>query len=291
MRGNLTGGDGYFATSDSWVAPDDNITIDTGLRTPVLNFTGKESVSLKFLSNFRQGGTVAATIRVSTDNGQTWQLAYNMPEDNGNQPQPMNLDLSEYLANQSAAVIEFLYTGKFGWYWQIDDVEIPGGACNRLDGGVAAGYVLDANNNNVKLLGAKVKTNANETITATNSFEPANGLYWFFEKTNYDDATVAFTVTKTGYATVVEDVSISQHGVRHHDFHLGLPSFVIDPTSLEETMALDEEHKTQTIYLENQGTVAGTFKLYEHDKGHQPVAPRELNIPAFTAPCPSPQCL
>lgn len=161
MRGNLTGGDGYFATSDSWVPDDDSINIDTGLRTPVLNFTGKEVVSLKFLSNFKQGGTVAATIRVSTDGGQTWQLAYNMPEDNDNQPQPMNLDLSEFLANQSAAVIEFLYTGRYGWYWQIDNVEIPDAACNRVNGGVAAGYVLDANNNNVKLLGAKVKTNAN----------------------------------------------------------------------------------------------------------------------------------
>lgn len=251
-----------------------------------MNFTGKEAVSLKFLSNFKQGGTVAATIRVSTDGGQTWQLAYNMPEDNGNQPQPMNLDLSAFLANQSAAVVEFLYTGKFGWYWQIDNVEIPGAACNRLDGGVAAGYVLDANNNNVKLLGAKVKTNANEAITAADSSEPANGLYWFFEKTNYDDATVAFTVTKMGYSKLVEDVMISHHGVRHHDFHLGLPSIIVDPASLEETMGLNDNPKTQTIYLENQGSVPGTFRLYEHDKGYEPVAPRDLNIPEFTGTLP-----
>lgn len=284
-RGNLTGGTGFFATVDSFSLPDTALP-DTGLRTPVLNFAGRESVSLKFLSHYRQSGTVAASIRVSTDGGSTWEIAYDMPTDNANQPKPMNIDLSTHLANESNAMIEFLYTGKWGFWWQIDNVEIPGGSCNRLDGGVAAGYVLDANNNNAKLIGAKVKTAANETITATDTFEPAKGLYWFFEKTNYDDATVAFTVSKPGYGTVVEDVSISQHGVRHHDFHLGLPSFVIDPTSLEETMALDDEHKTQTIYLENQGTVAGTFKLYEHDKGHQPVAPRELNIPAFTGTLP-----
>lgn len=52
FRGNLTGGDGYFATADSWMADDDIEVFNTGLRTPVLNFSGMESVSLKFLSHY-----------------------------------------------------------------------------------------------------------------------------------------------------------------------------------------------------------------------------------------------
>lgn len=227
-----------------------------------------------------------ASIRVSTDGGQNWQLAHTMLKDNDNQPKSMNLDLSEFLANQSAAVIEFLYVGAFGWYWQIDNVLVPNVTCSRVNGGVAAGYVLDANNNNVKLLGAKVKTNANEAITAADSFEPANGLFWFFEKTNQNGASVLFNVTKMDYSPLEEERNITYHTINRHDFNLGLPSIIVDPASLEETMGMIDNPKTQTIYLENQGSVPGTFRLYEHDKGYEPVAPRDLNIPAFTGTLP-----
>lgn len=89
-----------------------------------------------------------------------------------------------------------------------------------------------------------------------------------------------------GYSPLEADRSINNYAINHHDFHLGLPSIIVDPASLEETMALDDEAKTQTIYLENQGSVPGTFRLYEHDKGYQPVAPRDLNIPEFTGTLP-----
>lgn len=95
-----------------------------------------------------------------------------------------------------------------------------------------------------------------------------------------------FKVSKLGYTPLEENRSINNDVINRHDFNLGLPSIIVDPASLEETMALDDEAKTQTIYLENQGSVPGTFRLYEHDKGYQPVAPRDLNIPEFTGTLP-----
>ena len=70
-RGNLTpGGNGGFAIVDSDYYGEYG-SQDTGLRTPVMDFSDETSVILKFDTAYRPLYD-SATVRVSADNGDTW---------------------------------------------------------------------------------------------------------------------------------------------------------------------------------------------------------------------------
>lgn len=277
-RGNKTGGTGKFAMVDSdWYGSGGNQL--TGLRTPVLDFSGVSAVSLEFDSYLYWSNSYPnwGDIRYSTDGGANWSLKFSLPE--LTQMMHYTIDLTSELAGESQAMIEFYFEGDWSYYWQVDNVSVGDPTCMIVPGGAVAGYVYDANETDVKLMDAKVETALNSQVTAPFADEAGNGLYWFFEAFEGATEDVDFTISKNQYETKNESHTLYEDVVTQVDFELGAGHIVPDPLELEITMALGQEDETQTLTLENDGSGAASFTISEKDLGFVPLA---INIPAFT---------
>jgi len=94
------------------------------LNTPV-DLSGVDNVSVNFEQNTRNYQSTY-TLRVSPDNGTTWidipvnsNLEVNTNTAN---PELTSINVSEYIAGASQALIEFNFSANWGWHWAIDDV-------------------------------------------------------------------------------------------------------------------------------------------------------------------------
>ena len=218
---------------------------------------------------------------ISIDGGTTWINKQTLPATT--QGLHYNIDLTAELAGQTQAMVEFKFQANWGYYWQIDNVSLGDPLCEIRDGGVVAGYVFDANEDEVKLLDAKVET-ALAADTTTASVDPAgNGLYWFFQPTATETEEVEFTISKSKYVTATETEEVEQDVINHLDFELGAGHLVADPTAVEVTMDLGEEDRTETLVLENDGSATATWSMTEKAGGFTPM---KVSIPAFTGTLP-----
>ena len=277
-RGNLTGGEGVFAIVDSDYYGYGNAQ-NTGLRTPVLNFSNSSEVTLEFKSYVRRYGGQVQKVRYSVDGGTTWADIMQLPD--VTEQKAYNIDVSAQLAGQANAMIEFHFTASWGYYWEVDDVVINHDAanCELIPGGVLAGYVYDANVPEEKIFGADVFTELNATKTVEDAFEAASGLYWFFEPTATDPQEVKITASKNQYETKEEFVDVAQSVINQHDIYLGSGMLSVAPVEVERSIFLNDDDEYQTIQVTNVGTGGATYSVSEHDMGFTPLA---LNIPAFT---------
>ena len=278
-RGNLTPGSGSLAVLES-----DKYGIGgvqhAGLRTPVLDFSAAPSVTLEFDSYYYTYSGQTGMVRYSTDGGTTWTTKLTLPATT--QGLHYTVQLPE-LAGQAQAMVEFKFQASWGYYWQIDNVSLGDPTCEIKDGGVVTGYVFDANEDEVKLLDAKVET-ALASDTTTASVDPAgNGLYWFFQPTTATTEEIEFTISKSKYVTVIEDEDVEQDEINHIDFELGAGHLVADPTAVEVSMELGEADRTETLFLENDGSAAATWSMAEKAGGFTPM---KVSIPAFTGTLP-----
>jgi subtilisin family serine protease len=277
-RGNLTGGEGIFAMVDSdayGYGGDQN----TGLRTPVLDFSASSEVILEFKSYVRRYGGQVQKVRYSTDGGTTWADILQLPD--VTEQKAYNINVTDQLAGEANAMIEFHFVADWGYYWQVDDVVINHDAanCELIPGGVLAGYVYDANVPEEKIFGADVFTELNATKTAEDAFEAASGLYWFFEPTATDPQAVKITASKNQYETKEAFVDVVQSEITQHDIYLGSGMLSVAPVEIERSIFLNDDDEYQTIQVTNVGTGGATYSVSEHDMGFTPLA---LNIPAFT---------
>jgi len=176
-RGNLTpGGNGGFAIVDSDYYGEYG-SQDTGLRTPVMDFSDETSVILKFDTAYRPLYD-SATVRVSADNGDTWTDVWSKSTHFVGR---VGIDISAQAAGQANVIVEFKYVGSWAWYWEIDDVLITPMDCELTLGGVVAGFVSDANTGD-PLIGADVYSDTVATQTMARPDDPSNdGLYWVYQ--------------------------------------------------------------------------------------------------------------
>lgn len=120
-RTNQTGGAGAFAIADS-----DNaglVAMNTALETPVLDFTGKPGVRLKFKTFFSAYMTSTADVDVSLNGGTTWRNVWRKTAADF-QGTP-TLDLSLLVGNQANVKLRFhYYYANWANYWQIDAVQV-----------------------------------------------------------------------------------------------------------------------------------------------------------------------
>ncbi|MFP4555517.1 MAG: S8 family serine peptidase [Bacteroidales bacterium] len=94
------------------------------LITPPIQVQGYQSLQLSFKHYFRVYDGETATVSYSIDNGTTWEYLENWEETTSN-PETFQIELD---LDQQAEEILFRwnYTGTWGWYWCIDDIEIEG---------------------------------------------------------------------------------------------------------------------------------------------------------------------
>ena len=120
-RGNRTGGEGTFAMVDS-DAYGYGGAQDTGLRTPVLDFSQSQEVLLEFKSYVYRYYSQAQKVRYSTDAGATWTQLIEVPNETGQLS--YSIDVSDEVAGFDQVMLEFYFTASWGYYCQIDDVVI-----------------------------------------------------------------------------------------------------------------------------------------------------------------------
>lgn len=278
-RGNLTpGGEGGFAILDSDYYGYGK-SQDAGLRTPAMDFTDETLVTLEFDTYFRQYGSSSATVRVSNDGGSTWTDVWSTTT---TLTEHVTVDISASAAGKSSVIVEFKYTGSWGWYWEVDDVLITPIDCALVTGGVVAGYVKDAIEN-APIVGADVVSENVSTQTFFIPEDPASeGLYWVFQPTTETDPqNVVFTASKNLYGNDIKTVSVAQNAVNRQDFTLGTGHLIFNPTSLEATMTMGDSPLTKDLVITNDGSASVAFELVEKDKGF--TLP---SIPAFKGVLP-----
>ena len=132
-RTNQTGGTGNFAIADSDYYGNPNETLDTELRTPLMDLTTLSAVTLTFKTDFYYfSGSLpeVADVDVSIDSGATWNNVWRKTT-NYRGPHTEVIDLTSLAAHQPDVIVRFHYApAKDEWWWQIDDVQL--GACVPL---------------------------------------------------------------------------------------------------------------------------------------------------------------
>lgn len=125
-RANLTGGAGNFAIADSDYAG--LVSMDTELRSPVMNFSTLATATLKFKTDFfYYDGSLAevADVDVSVNGASSpwtnvWRKTFNYRG-----PHAETIDLTSIAAGQSNVMIRFhYYNARREAWWQIDDVSM-----------------------------------------------------------------------------------------------------------------------------------------------------------------------
>jgi len=123
-RANETGGAGGAALADSDRGNNPGLDMDAELRTPILNFAGKNAVQLEFRSKSVIASCCPTTISaaVSKDGGTIWTEVWKSTQ--AHSRELIKVDISQQAANQATVMVRFRYIANDSYYWQIDDVKI-----------------------------------------------------------------------------------------------------------------------------------------------------------------------
>ena len=150
-----------FLNSDGF---GDGNTQNADLVTPAINTTGISSVTITFNHYFRVYSSETATFSYSLDNGSTWVQIDKWTASTTN-PASYKKVLTA-VANQPSVKFKWNYTGSYGYYWCIDDVNIAETSASE----VVANFNADPTTIDI-----------NSTTTFTNlSTGPVTSLSWDF---------------------------------------------------------------------------------------------------------------
>ncbi len=128
-RPNYAGGQGFCADADSDKCGS-GTTMDTELRTMVLDLTGLTTATLRYMAAYNDigaGGDYADT-DISADGGATWTNLLRWDEDHSayGPGEQVTLDLTPY-AGQNDVIVSFhYYTATYDWWWEVDQVSVFG---------------------------------------------------------------------------------------------------------------------------------------------------------------------
>jgi len=189
---NTTTGDNGFAILDS-----DNYgtggSQDADLISPTFDFTEMDSINLSFEHYYNDYESEVATLSYSTDNGSTWNEIETWSGADTENAETFSQYISNEVAGETGVKFKWNYTGSYGWYWAIDDIEI--------DGTMAPTYTVtfiveDEASNNIE--NATVSLDNEELNTDANG-EATIGL---------PDGTHDYTVTAEGYGNIAGLVEV-----------------------------------------------------------------------------------
>ncbi len=127
-RSNTTGGSGYAATADSDLCGN-GTTMDTELRTSVLDFSQAQTAELSFFASYRDnlpGGGDYFDVDISTDGGSGWITLLHWDENHSpaGPGEAVSLNLDSYLGSEGT-ILRFHYVSPdWTWYIQVDDVHL-----------------------------------------------------------------------------------------------------------------------------------------------------------------------
>jgi N-acetylneuraminic acid mutarotase len=262
---NLTGGSGNFADINSdFYGPSDSQ--DTELITPTIDLTSVPSPIIKFNSDYHGFPGQTGDVDVTTDGGANWTNVWHHGTDDRRGPSAESASLTG-AGGHAAVQVRFHFISQFGWWWEVDNVDVLNRTCDPIPGGMVVGNVSDLTTSD-PLNGAKVTSDDQPADTAFSAPTPADpnnpdGFYSLFSSLT---GSHPFTASKTNYSDDTETVNVAADGVVRQDFHLGAGHLVIAPTSFDVTVPLGGTSDAN-LNISNDGTGAANFELTERDRG------------------------
>jgi hypothetical protein len=255
--GNLTGGSGAFAVSNS-DCPGSTVVMDTSLITPSVDMSNLSSPIVRFNSDFRALGD-NADVDVSVDGGANWTNVLGWTAD-ARGPSLVSLDISGLAAGESDVQVRFHnYNAAWAWWWQVDNVLLGESGCTVGSGGLVVGNVIDGTTD-LGLNGATVENIGGDSTTTFATPDPAqpDGMYILYAEAGPNDFEASFA----GYATDAGNILVVPGSTVRLDFELLAGNLSMAPTALNgrtDPSGTDQEVLTVT----NSGAAEASFELIE----------------------------
>jgi hypothetical protein len=287
-RTNLTGGSGGFAIVDSdfyaWAGQQ-----DTELRSPLLDFSREDSVSLEFDTDyFTYSGnatTDIADVDISTDGGSTWTNVWQRTSTSYRGPIHETVDVSSLAGRQSEVMVRFhYYDAEWEWWWQVDNVLVGRNmGCQPQPGGLFYGHVSDENTAEA-LIGAEISHDSGDSTTAlATPLDPAQDDAFFVLFSPEGNHTLTAKMIG-GYGSVAKAVSIQNGQVQKQDFELPMGWLDYKPDRMDITLDLGRR-ASLPLRLSNTGGQSLQFEIIEMETGLATLGntePVEVTIPGAT---------
>lgn len=269
-RGNRTGGSGGFAIADSDFFG--LVTMDTELRTPVIDLSGFSGVTLRFRTDFLSYNGYydlldeIADVDLSTNGGSSYTNVFRRQEADGNLFATAVAVPLPAADGQSSVVLRFhFYNSYYDFWWQIDDVEV--GTCDQLaNAGLVIGHTYDANTNQ-PIDGALVSDTAgHSTVTAPTPLDPGRPDGFYVLGTSGPAQTL--TATKPLYGPAKTAVVVTVGGVTEQDFDLPAGLLEADPRAIAQS---PDSVRNYHLVVRNEGGAALAYELFEKNYPVPPV--------------------
>jgi len=263
-RGNLTGGEGGFAISDSdeWGSGQQQ---DTSLVTPAVDMSALSSPVVGFKQDYNNLGDTA-DVDVSLDGGATWETVLHQTTDvRGPREDVVQLPMA---AGQSSVKVRFHHhDASYDWWWEVDDVFLGNRTCDPVTGGLVLGNVRDTEGEGIN--GATVTSLDAPETTATTRATPDDdavddGYYWLFSRLT---GTHPFEATANQYSSQTQDVRVIADLTNPADFELGAGRLTVTPTEVSGTRVLGGAPLSRTFEISNTGTGTAEVELVERKGG------------------------
>ena len=176
-RGNLTGGAGGFAVADSDAAGS-GVSMNTELRTPVMDLSSLSAVTLTFKTDFHYYTTEVADVDVSVNGAAgPWTNVWHKSGADYRGPKSEAINLTALAAGHNNVMVRFhYYNAVYEWWWQVDDVQL--GQCLASTTGLPA----------------------MSPATASQSGVPGATVTYTLQLTNIGDLTDTFVLNAANYA-------------------------------------------------------------------------------------------
>lgn len=273
----LTGTTGNYAylNSDGYGSSSSQ---NADLVSPVLDLSGYTSVELSFKHYFRSYSGSSASLWYSIDGGETWVEIQNWSQSTQN-PTEFSQVFTE-IGGESNVRFKWNYTGSWGYYWDIDDIQITdanaveytltldivGNGSVEVDGVDYSVPLTIVEGQNIDLnaiagsgylfsgwSGDLVSTNGSETITMdsdktiTATFEPI------------PQYTLTITIEGEGQVTV-DGIAYSSPITAYQDVEMALVATSSDNYEFEGWSGdLVSTGTSELIVMDNHKTITATF--------------------------------
>ncbi len=263
-RGNKTGGSGGFAIIDSDHYGSGN-SQDSTLTSPVADFSARTHPILTFDTDWYGYTGQTGDLDLSVDGGTTWtNLKHYTTSLRG--PRTESVDLSA-AAGKSAVQVRFHFIGKFGYYWQVDDVFLGDRTCDATAGGLVTGQVKDKNTG-AGVNGATVTSADRPAENATSAATPddpnlGDGFYWMFSSLT---GSHKFTASAGNYGSQDVTANVAANWATAADVSLSAPRLTVTPGAISKTVGW-QQSATAPVTLKNTGTAPVTAKIGEQPGG------------------------
>jgi PKD repeat protein/subtilisin-like proprotein convertase family protein len=286
MRPNYAGGDGFCADADSDKCGS-STTMDTELRTMVLDLSGLTTATLEYMTSYNDIGTGGdlADVDVSTDGGSTWTNLLQWDEDHSaNGPgELVNLDLTPYVGNANVMVRFHYYIATYDWWWEIDQVNlhgcyVPGAAPDiavtptaleqTLYPNQAADQTFNIANEGLAVLNWTLDEGCGTPVDWL-SLDPVSGATPVFGNTDvtvsFDSAGLAANTYETTVCVDSDDPDEPTVVVSVTLIVTGAAEIAVDPPALESTQVPDVQ-VVQPLTICNIGNAPLTWSIGETAK-------------------------